>query len=319
MRGMDESTPSRPPHRIAQAMGKVTNKRDLAELFRDLGIRASRNLGQNFLVDHNLLDFIVRTGDVGSDDLAIDIGCGTGLLTAHLADAAGHVIGVELDRRMYGIASRYLGDRPNVELLRTDALAGKHRMHPTVMEAVARAWDSGRYASLRIVSNLPYSVASLIVPNMLECALPLACLVVMVQREVADRMVAEPGSPAYGSLSLTVQVHAKATLVRTVPPAVFWPRPRVESAIVKLVPRAGHMAELSDYQVFVETVRAAFTHRRKKLANALVSSHRLGMCEQIVQALAACDIAPGDRAEHVALAQYIQLANRLHQEQRCPP
>ena len=187
-------------------MSKVTNKSDLAALFRYLGIRASRNLGQNFLVDHNLLDFIVRTGEVGPDDLVVDIGCGTGLLTAHLADAAAHVIGVELDRRMYGIASRYLEDRPNVELLRTDALAGKHRMHPTVMDAIGRSWDSGRYAALRMVSNLPYSVASLIVPNLLESDLPLACLVVMVQREVADRMVAEPGSSAYGSLSLTVQL-----------------------------------------------------------------------------------------------------------------
>jgi 16S rRNA (adenine1518-N6/adenine1519-N6)-dimethyltransferase len=319
MRGMELPSRPRPPHRIAQAMAQVTNKTDLEALFRYLGIRASRNLGQNFLVDHNLLDFIVRTGEVAAEDLVVDIGCGTGLLTAHLADAAAHVIGVELDRRMYGIASRYLEDRPNVELLRSDALAGKHRMHPTVMDAIRRAWDSGRYCSLRMVSNLPYSVASLIVPNMLESGLPLACLVVMVQREVADRMVAEPGSSAYGSLSLTVQVRAKATRVRTVPPAVFWPRPQVESAIVKVVPRDGHISELADYGTFVETVRAAFTHRRKKLANALAASHRLGDHAMIVEALAACDIAPGHRAEHVGLSQYIQLANRLHQEQPCPP
>jgi len=232
-------------------MAKVRTKQQLADLFRQLGLRASRKLGQNFLVDHNLLDFIVRTGRVGEKDLVLDIGCGTGLLTAHLAEAAGKVIGVELDRRMHTIASHYVGGLPNVELLRMDALARKHRMADEFMDTVRREWDTGQYEALRVVSNLPYSVASLIVPNLLESDLPLASIVAMVQREVAERMVAETNTKAYSSLSLVIRVHTQATLVRTVSPAVFWPRPKVESAIIRLIPRDLHRSQITNYDTFV--------------------------------------------------------------------
>jgi len=296
---------------IGERMANVRTKRELADLFRYLGIHAHKRFGQNFLVDHNLLDFVVRTGEVGPTDLVIDIGCGTGLLSAHLADEAGMVLGIEIDRALHAIASRYLEGRHNVELLQGDVLASKHTLAPLLLDAVARHWDSGRYGALKVVSNLPYAVASLVVPNLLEADLPITLIVSMVQREMAERLYAQPGSRDYGSLSLVVQALAKVRLVRTVPPEVFWPRPRVESAIVRIDPDATRAAAIRDYARFIEITRGAFTHRRKRLANALSTAHVVEDKKAAEAALAACGIDPSNRAEHLGLDEYIALANTL--------
>ena len=296
---------------IARRMAKVRTKRELAALFRHLGMRCQKRLGQNFLVDHNLLGFMVRAAEVGPDDLAVDIGCGTGLLLGHLADGAAHAIGIEVDRRLLAICSRYLEGRANVTLLRGDALASKRRLAPLLLEALAREWATGRYEALRVVSNLPYSVASLIVPNLLEAGLPLAVVLVTVQKEVADRLAAEPHSKQYGALSVVAQAHARVEVVRGVPPQVFWPRPKVESAIVRLVPRREGREGIDDYARFQQVVRAAFAHRRKSVANALATAHSLGDKAAVDVAVARCGIGPGQRAEHVSLPQYVALANEL--------
>jgi len=292
-------------------MAKVQTKRELASLFRYLGIRPRKGLSQSFLVDHNLLKFMVRTAEVGSQDLAVDIGCGTGLLTAHLADAAGRVIGVEVDRGLFAICSRYLERRPNVRLLRGDALESKRRLSPALLEAIEQEMGSGGWRTLRVVSNLPYSVASLLVPNLLESGLPIGLMVVTVQKEVADRMAAEAGPDDYGALSLVVQAHARVELVRHVPPEVFWPRPKVVSAILRLAPDPERRAAIQDYGTFSRLAHAAFAYRRKMLANSLSASRLLEDGTQIDHLLARCGIAQGTRAEAVTLAQYIALANAL--------
>ena len=340
------------PASIAELMAKVRTKRELADLFHYLNLHPKKGLGQNFLVDHNLLDFMVRAGEVGPKDLVLDIGCGTGLLTAHLADAAAQVIGVEVDRRVFAIASRYLEGRPNVRLISADALASKHELAPALCEAIESAWASGAYAAFRVVSNLPYSIASLVVPNLLESRLPITRMVVTVQKEVAERMAAGPSrqsaersrqqeerpeargtrpknsassvfpSPlaprpssrtagAYGALSLVVQAHAEVTVLRTVPPAVFWPRPKVDSAIVGIVPQAERRKAIRDYAKFVELIRAAFAHRRKTMANALAASHQFGEPKEIEALLERCGQAPRDRAEQVDLEKYVELANAM--------
>ncbi|MFP4056978.1 MAG: 16S rRNA (adenine(1518)-N(6)/adenine(1519)-N(6))-dimethyltransferase RsmA [Candidatus Brocadiia bacterium] len=296
---------------IANAMAGVRTQRQLAALLRRLGIRPSRRRGQSFLVDHNLLDFIVRTGEVGPRDLALDIGCGTGLLTAHLAEAAGKVVGIEVDPQLLAIAARYVGARANVELLRGDVLASKHALAPEFLEKVWAEWEGGRYAALRVVANLPYSIASLVVPNLLESDLPLTLIVVTVQKEVAERLAAPPGCGAYGSLSLIVQAHARVEVARSVPPTVFWPRPKVESAIVRLEPRGDYLGQIADYATFVATVRSAFALRRKTLANALQAADLLAKGPGGRAVLAACGIAPQARAEHLGIDHYVRLANAL--------
>jgi len=296
-------------------MAKVSTKRELAALFRYLGIHARKRLGQNFLVDHNLLKFMVRAGEVGPRDLVLDIGCGTGMLTAHLADAAAMVVGIEIDRALHAICARYLEGRENVELLHGDALASKHAMAPLLLDAVARHWETGHYAALRVVSNLPYAVASLVVPNLLEGDLPVALMVVTVQKEVGDRLRAAPGTKDYGSLSLVVQAQARVQEVRAVPPDVFWPRPNVQSAIVRIEPDPSRLTAMRDYAAFIGVVRGAFGHRRKSLANALATSHVVADKHAADAALALCGIDPSCRAEHVAIEQYIALANALADSQ----
>jgi len=365
----ESSTIYRPPPSIAEAMGKVQTKRELAALFKHLRLRAKKGLGQSFLVDHNLLDFMVRAGEVGPEDVALDIGCGTGLLTAHLADAAGRVVAIELDRALFAICSRYLAGRANVTLLWGDALASKHALSPALLEAVEKALaektpavfcaehpegrgrqktagvfsaDTGgtpvppalvaqasglcatgkmpapprRTAeggcatrTLRVVSNLPYSAASMLVPNLLESGLPIASMAVTVQKEVADRMAASPGSEGYGALSLIVQAHAAVEVLRRVPAEVFWPRPKVVSAIVRVAPDPARRAGIRDYGAFRQVVRAAFAHRRKTLANSLAASGLLG--GQVEDLLAACGLAPNARAESLGLETYLMLANQL--------
>ncbi len=303
-------------------MREVRTKRQLAELLGYLRIKPSKSLGQNFLVDHNLLDFIVRAAEVGPGDLALDVGCGTGLLTAHLADAAGHVIGIELHRGLFAVCSRYLEGRGNVTLLCGDALASKHALSPGLLEAVhQRLGDTGGTPvppELRVVSNLPYSAASLIVPNLLESGLPIAVMVVTVQKEVAERMAAAPGGAEYGALSLVVQAQAAVEVLRAVPPEVFWPRPKVTSSILRLVPDPQRKAAIRDFAAFREVVKAAFAHRRKTLANSLDAGwrrhpacvpHRRDACATAL--LSACGIAPGARAQEVDLAHYVVLANHL--------
>jgi 16S rRNA (adenine1518-N6/adenine1519-N6)-dimethyltransferase len=309
---MEESSLAhRAPPDVAEAMRNVRTKRELAALFRHLGIHARKSLGQNFLVDHNLLEFMVRAAEVGPRDLTLDIGCGTGLLTAHLAEAGAKVIGIEVDRGLFAICSRYLEERRNVELVRGDALESKSRLSPVLVEAVSREWATGRYNAFRVISNLPYSVASLLVPDLLEADLPIATMIATVQREVAERMAASPGSDHYGALSLIVQAHACVDVLRRVPPDVFWPRPRVESAIVRMLPDPERRDAIQDYGLFKAIVRAAFSHRRKRLENALWTSGVLSDRTVLGTALAQCGIAPMARAEHVGLADYAALSNAL--------
>jgi 16S rRNA (adenine1518-N6/adenine1519-N6)-dimethyltransferase len=309
---------ARPPN-IADAMRNVRTKRQLADLFRYLNLRPTRRLGQNFLADHNLLAYMVRAAEVGSRDLVLDIGTGTGLLTAHLAAAAAQVLTIETDRRLYAIASRYLEDKPNVEMLLGDALASKHALSPLLLEAIRRHLESGTCAAFRVVSNLPYSTASLIVPNLLESRLPFTTMVVTVQKEVAERMAASPGGAEYGALSVLVQAQARVRILRLVPPDVFWPRPKVESALLRVEPDPRRREPLRDYPSFAALVRAAFGHRRKTLLNSLVASHGVGERPAIEAALAACGIAPNDRAEHLSLPQYVALANALARDEDAPP
>jgi len=312
MRRMDEPSPIyEPPPKIAEAMASVRTKKQLAELFRFLRLRAKKRFGQNFLVDHNLLSFMVRSAHVGPRDLVVDMGCGTGLLTRHLSEAAARVVGMELDRGLMAICSRYLEDCANVTLLSGDVLESKHRLSAELLDAVRREWETGRYAALRVVANLPYSIASLVVPNLLESGLPIAMMVVTVQKEVADRMAATPDCSDYGSMSVVIQAQAAVHILRRVPPEVFWPRPQVVSAIVRLTPEGERRAAIADFGVFKSVVRGAFLHRRKRMANALAVAGLDIEHPELASQIAASGIDPSARADHVGLAQYIDLANRL--------
>jgi 16S rRNA (adenine1518-N6/adenine1519-N6)-dimethyltransferase len=250
-------------------------------------------LGQNFLADPNLLEAIVRDAELTPADVVLEVGAGEGVLTERLAAAAAHVHVIEIDRGLEpGLASVLA--LPNVELRWEDAMKadlGALAPPPTAM-----------------VANLPYSVATPLILRTVEELPTLARWTVMVQREIAERLRAAPGSRIYGSPSVLLQLACEVELLRTVDPAVFRPRPRVESAILRL-----HRTGLAPDQATRELVRAAFAHRRKALARSL-EHVRPGSRDAVRAALTALGMPADARAESLAPGEFAALAAKLRQD-----
>lgn len=241
----------------------------LKRLFSQVGFTIDARRGQNFLVDLNLVDLVVRTADIAPEDVVLEVGTGTGVLTERLAAAAGRVVTCEIDPRLAQLARDRLIDRDNVVLVEGDALAGKHRFAPAVLEAIAAGLDAAPRGRLLLVANLPYCVATPVISNLLALPRPFAAAVVTVQREMAERMTAVAGTPAYNGLSVWVGGQCRGAIVRLLPPSVFWPRPAVESAIVRLDLEPERRAAIADLDRFHTFVRDIFCHRRKLLRGVL--------------------------------------------------
>lgn len=243
-------------------------KRDeLRALLEAAGVRPSRSSGQNFLIDENLAVAIARDGagdDAAKDDVVLEIGTGPGVLTEHLVPRVGHVLTVELDPRLAALARERLAGATNLTLLEADALANKNQLNPQVLEALGPLLEAR--PRLRVVANLPYAVATPLVVGLLSERLPLSLMVVMVQLEAAERFAAGVGHPQYGAVSvLCAALCERVRILRKVPPDVFWPRPKVSSAVVRLDPRAGRHEGL---EALSAVVRALFNYRRKTVTKA---------------------------------------------------
>lgn len=242
------------------------------------GIRPSRGLGQNFMVDQNFVQYLLREAAIASDQWILEVGPGPGTLTPHLAQAARHVLAVEIDTRLAEICREETAGCGNVELLLGDALDGKHAINPEVLQRLA-ATPAGTRP--RLIANLPYSVATPLVLNLLEARPDFGDCLVTVQKELAVRWGAGPGDELYGAVSVHLQLLAEVETVRWVPPAVFWPAPHVQSALVRLRPRGLPMAE--ELRRTLHWVRTAFEQRRKRLARTLASDPALSVAEAEVQ------------------------------------
>lgn len=257
------------------------------------GVHPRRLHGQHFLVDGNLIDAIVRTAEVGPQDCVLEVGTGTGILTDALADRAGAVVSCDIDARIQGVA-RGLRDWPaTVLFLAEDVLAGKHRLNPVVFDAWAAR---GRGLSLRVVSNLPYGVATPFLANLLWEGVPLRDAVVLVQREAAERFTAVPRTPAYGPLAIAVGLLAEAEVLRRVGKGVFWPEPKVESCLLRIRPKDPARALELRRAGLPDLLKEAFAQRRKALGR------RLG-----AERLRAAGIDPGARAEEVPPEAWVPL------------
>ncbi len=244
----------------------------LRQLFSERGIRPKNKMGQNFLIDLNLLDLLVRTAELTSVDLALEVGSGTGGLTERLVQQAGAVLSVELDPN-FAILTQELLDEPgdHVVLLNLDALKNKNELNPGMIQALRDLHQRVGTRQIKVVANLPYAVAVPVISNLLLTELPIERMVVTVQWEIAERLLAQPGSKDYSALSVLTQSLADVQLIRQLAPSVFWPRPQVSSAIVMIRPDAAKRAEVGDVVRLRNFLRDLYVHRRKNLRGALVS------------------------------------------------
>jgi 16S rRNA (adenine1518-N6/adenine1519-N6)-dimethyltransferase len=291
-------------------------KRDeLKRMLEAAGIQPRRPLGQNFLTDPNLLKAIARDADIQPDDTVLEVGTGTAGLTVHLADAAAHVVTVEVDAALAELARDRLADRENVTLIERDVLAAKSRIADEVLDATRAALAKRPGSKLRFVANLPYSIATPVVVHMLELDLPLERMVVMVQVESAERFVARPGDPVFNSVSVLCAQLASVKTLRRIPPAVFFPRPKVASAVAQLDPKPERGVRDPLYAPLKTIARALFNYRRKTLATAARSAAKQFPPLACVEpAFARAGIDAERRAEHLAPEEWRALAKECASE-----
>ncbi len=292
-----------------KSMHKLTQS-EIRELLDEEGLRPDHRYGQHFLVDGNLLELLVREADLLPTDVVLEVGAGVGNLTDRLVAEAGHVVAVEIDARLAPILERRLGEAENLDLRVCDVLADKHHVAPDVLEvARRRAEETG--GRLKLVSNLPYSAATPLVAELVADDNPPSLLVFTVQEEVAARLAAEPSTRAYGPVGVLVQALAEVTVLRRLAPSVFWPRPQVYSAMVRVWPSPGRRRRIADPGTFRGIVEGLFAHRRKRAPKSLALADPDGASpETWATRLEDAGLDPQARGETYRIAEIIELANR---------
>ncbi|ANF95106.1 16S rRNA (adenine(1518)-N(6)/adenine(1519)-N(6))-dimethyltransferase RsmA [Paenibacillus bovis] len=279
----------------------IATPRRTKEIISKHGFSFKKSLGQNFLIDANILNKIVEAADLTSERGALEIGPGIGALTERLAQQAKAVTAVEIDQRLIPILKDSLQEYSNVNVRHGDIL--KVDLHELFRE------DFGNVDKVSVVANLPYYVTTPILMKLLEERLPLDNIVVMIQKEVAQRMAAKPGGKEYGSLSIAVQYYCEPELVCIVPKTVFIPQPNVESAVIRLKLREQPAVQVEDEQHFFDIVQSSFVQRRKTIANNLKTRYFAGGDrEQLEQLLNRAGIDPARRGETLSLEEYAVLS-----------
>ena len=281
---------------------------DTKNILKKFNIRPTKSLGQNFLTDEGILKKIADAAELTKDDLVLEIGPGLGSLTAQLAESAGTVVAVEIDRHLIPALNESLKNFSNIHIIQADIL----RIDP---EAELRPYlqdKDGRDRPLKIVANLPYYITTPVIMKLLESGLKAKTMVFMVQKEVADRMRADPGGKDYGALSIAVQYYSRPSIAFEVPPHSFIPQPDVISAVIKLEVFEKAPVDLKDKDLFFRLVKAAFGQRRKTLVNALNNAGYFGIGkEEIKEILSEASIGENQRGETLSIEQFAQLSNLI--------
>ncbi|KKK69962.1 hypothetical protein LCGC14_2928800, partial [marine sediment metagenome] len=257
----------------------------LIRRFKEAGIRPYTRFGQNFLIDLNLQRVLLGAAELGPDDVVLEVGTGTGSLTVLMAQDAAAVVTVEIDRQLFQLAGEELHELNNVTMLQLDALKNKNRLNQAMLDAVAEQLNAAPGRRLKLVSNLPYNVATPILSNLIALDDPPRAMIVTIQKELADRIVAEPRCKDYSALSIWMQSQCRIEIVRILPPTVFWPRPKVTSAIIRVTLDDQLRARIPDRVFFHKFVRAMFFHRRKFLRNELLSAFKKRLQKPQVDAI----------------------------------
>lgn len=279
------------------------NRARCTAVLKKYGFSFRKKYGQNFLIDESVLEGIIDTADITKDDFVLEIGPGIGTLTQYLATYAGKVCAVEIDKALLPILEDTLSGWDNVTVLNADILK-------TDIRAIAETENGGR--PIKVCANLPYYITTPILMGLFESGAPFSQLTVMVQKEVAERMIAEPGSKTYGALSLAVRYYTDPEISFIVKPESFMPRPKVESAIVHMVRHQEPPVDVKDEKMLFDVIRASFNERRKTLQNGIANYAGFSFSkEQVGQALDLCGLDRTVRGEKLSLEDFARLADAL--------
>lgn len=283
-------------------MDRISSPKRTKEIVQKYEFKFSKSLGQNFLIDQNILDNIVDGANILEDDYVIEVGPGIGSLTQNIAERAGTIVAIEIDKTLIPILKETLKDYSNVEVINADVL--KLDLHKLIAEKF-----QGKKA--KVIANLPYYVTTPIIMKFLEERVPVESLTIMIQKEVADRMQAKPGTKDYGALSIAVQYYCNPKILLKVPPSVFIPQPKVESTVIKLNILEEPKIHVEREDLFFALVKDAFGKRRKTLLNAL-SSGSLKLDKNLLkEVLFLSSIEENRRGETLTIEEYGLLANNL--------
>ena len=284
-------------------MEKLSNPKETIQVLQKHEFQFKKKFGQNFLIDPHVLDKIVDAAQITKDDFVLEIGPGIGTLTQYLCENARQVLAVEIDDKLIPILKETLQPYDNVEVLHGDILKQD-------IQQIADTYNDGK--PIKVVANLPYYITTPIIMELFESHVPLANVTVMVQKEVADRMKAEPGTKDYGALSLAVQYYAKPYIAAFVPPNCFMPRPNVGSAVIRLDCLARVPVEVHDEKLMFRLIRASFNQRRKTLQNGIANSAELSFTkEQAARAIEQAGFDVRIRGEKLGLEEFARLADEL--------
>lgn len=284
-------------------MEKLSNPQVTIDIIKKYNFAFQKRFGQNFLIDAHVINKIVAAADIKKDDIVLEIGPGIGTMTQYLAEAAGHVYAVEIDKNLLPVLDETLSEYDNVTVVNND-----------ILKVDIRELVSDR--EVKVVANLPYYITTPIIMGLFENHIPASSITVMVQKEVAMRMQAGPGSKDYGALSLAMQYYAKPYIVANVPPNCFMPRPNVGSAVIRLTKHEKPPVEVEDEALMFRLIRASFNQRRKTLQNGIHNAANLSFSkEQVVDALNALGLPESVRGEALTLEQFAALANELKKEE----
>lgn len=282
------------------ALGSTKNTADIIQKYQ---FHFQKKFGQNFLIDGNILDKIIESAQLTKEDCVLEIGPGIGTMTQYLAEEAGEVVAVEIDKNLIPILQDTLSAYDNVTILNEDILK-------VDIKRIAEEHNGGK--PIKVVANLPYYITTPIIMVLFESHVPLQSVTIMVQKEMADRMQVGPGTKDYGALSLAVQYYAKPEIITRVPASCFMPRPNVDSTVIRLTRYEKPPVEVEDETYLFAVIRASFNQRRKTLVNGLTNAGNLGVDRQMVEeTLTEMGLSTIIRGETLTLEQFAELSNRL--------
>ena len=290
-------------------MDRLSSHKATKEVVQKHNFKFSKSLGQNFLIDTNVIDRILEGARVQEGDYVIEVGPGIGTLTKEMGRTAEKVVAIEIDKTLIPILEETLADFPNIEVINQDILK------VDVQELVKEKLNGG---PVKLIANLPYYITTPIVMKFLEEDIPVTDMVVMVQKEVADRMNAQPHSKDYGALSVAVQYYCDTEIVAKAPRHMFMPQPNVDSTVIGLHVREEKKYNVDNEDIFFKTVKASFGQRRKTLLNSLGGLGFLSK-DQIKIALQEANIDEKRRGETLSIEEFASLSNavnRIHNESK---